>query len=441
MLADLATVDSDQILPERADVVIIGGGIIGASLALYLAERKVSVVLCEKGRIAGEQSSRNWGWCRQMGRDPREIPLIIESLSLWRQMNERLGEETGFRTTGIVYLAENDAQMANHEKWMEHARAHQLDSRMIDGAGVADLLPQSATRWRGALYTPSDGKAEPFIATPAIARGAQRLGAKIFTNCAVRGVERQGGRISGVVTEKGRINCSQVVLAGGAWSSLFCNSMDLRLPQLKILSSVFRTAPLDGPEPSSWAPNFAYRKRADGGYTVAEGATTNAEFVPDSFRFFADFLPMLKQEWKSVRPNFSGRFMDEWRTPKSWSLDQPSPFEKIRIFDPKPKSSVLKAAMSNLQKAFPIFEQAKILDSWAGYIDVTPDVVPVISGVDSVPGFFIATGFSGHGFGIGPGAGRLMADLVTGATPVVDPTPFRFSRYSDGSPITVMGSA
>src|SRR6267142_4763820 len=97
-------VRSDEILPARADVVIVGGGIIGTSTALFLAQRGVATVLCEKGHIAGEQSSRNWGWCRKMARDPREIPLIIESLKLWQGMNQTVGAETGFRQSGIAYL-------------------------------------------------------------------------------------------------------------------------------------------------------------------------------------------------------------------------------------------------------------------------------------------------------------------------------------------------
>src|SRR5947199_8302344 len=98
-------VETDESLPASADVVIIGGGIIGASTALFLAQRGISTVLCEKGHIAGEQSSHNWGWCRKMVRDPREIPLIIESLRLWQGMNEMVAAETGFRTCGIRYLA------------------------------------------------------------------------------------------------------------------------------------------------------------------------------------------------------------------------------------------------------------------------------------------------------------------------------------------------
>ena len=100
---------SDEALPSKADVVVIGGGIIGVTTALFLAERGIRTVLCEKGIVAGEQSSRNWGWCRTMGRDPRELPLAIESLRLWRSMNERIGAETGFRQIGTLYL-ESDTE-------------------------------------------------------------------------------------------------------------------------------------------------------------------------------------------------------------------------------------------------------------------------------------------------------------------------------------------
>ncbi len=111
---------------------------------------------------------------------------------------------------------------------------------MVSSKEINDLLPGSNKHWAGGLYTPTDGRAEPTIAAPAIARAAQRLGAKIFTNTAVRGVETSGGRISAVVTENGSVQCSTVILAGGAWSSTFCRSLDLRLPLLMTIGSVFR---------------------------------------------------------------------------------------------------------------------------------------------------------------------------------------------------------
>ena len=427
-------VQSDEAVPPRTGVVVVGGGIIGTSTALFLARKGVSVVLCEKGHIAGEQSSRNWGWVRKQGRDPRELPLIIESLRLWTGMNELVGAETGFRTTGILYLCENEKEYAEREAWLDHARPYQLDSRMLDGDEVDRLLPGSAIRFKGALYTASDGRAEPQKAAPAIAEGARQHGATILTNCAVRGIETAGGKVAAVVTEKGRIACDTVVLAGGAWSRLFCGSLGLNLPQLKVRSSVMRTAPLEGaPETAAVGNSFAFRKRLDGGYTIANGLTTNAEIVPDSFRLFFDFLPALRLEWEYLRFRLGERFIEEWRTPRRWALDRESPFERVRVLDPDPVGRDNDAAQKRIAEVFPVFAQAQIAQRWAGLIDVTPDAVPVISPVEKLPGFFVATGFSGHGFGIGPAAGRLMADLVTGDTPVVDPAPFRFSRFKDGS--------
>ena len=221
------SVPSDEALPTRVDVVIVGGGIIGTSTALFLARKGVSVALCEKGHIAHEQSSRNWGWCRKMARDPRELPLAIESLRIWEGMNEMVEAETGFRTSGIMYLAETQADLARFEDWLDHARPYQLDSRIIGSAEIARRLPGIAKEYAGALFTATDGKAEPQMAGPAIARAARRLGATILTGCAVRGIETAAGRVVGVVTERGRIACGSVVLAGGAWSRLFCGNLGI----------------------------------------------------------------------------------------------------------------------------------------------------------------------------------------------------------------------
>ena len=427
-------VQSDTTLPARTDVVVIGGGIAGVSTALHLAAKGVAVVLCEKGEIAAEQSSRNWGWVRKMGRDTRELPLIIESLRQWEQLNTTVGAETGFRSTGIMFLCENDAQIAEREAWLEHARQYQLDTRLIGADEIATLLPGATRRWKAALYTASDGRGEPQMAAPAIALAARARGAQLFTQCAVRGIETKGGRVANVVTEKGRIDCGSVVLAGGAWSRLFCGNLELNLPQLKVRSSVLRTAPVEGgPETAAVGAGFGYRKRLDGGYNLGYSLNTHAEIVPDSFRLFFDFMPAYRIERKALTLRLSERFIEEWRTPRRWSLSEVSPFEKTRVLDPTPIESDLVTARKSLVETFPVFANVKVAQGWAGYIDVTPDAVPVISPVDSVPGFFIATGFSGHGFGIGPGAGRLMAELVTGDAPCVDPTPFRFSRFSDGS--------
>lgn len=433
-------VTSDSALPKRTDVVVIGGGIIGASTALELAERGVDVVLCEKGEIGAEQSSRNWGWCRQMGRDPREIPLAVEALRLWRGMNERVGAETGFRQSGIAYLCETEDEVAQRTHWLEtHARPYQLDSRLISADEVRELLPGATVNWRGALYTPSDGRAEPQKAAPAIAAAARNHGAKVFTGCAVRGIETAAGRVGGVVTEKGAIACGAVVLAGGAWSRRFCGNLGLHLPQLTVVNSVQRTSRADGgPEVSASGAKFSFRKRLDGGYTVAHRHLSMVDIVPDSFRLFFVFLPAFRLDRKGLRLRLGRRFIDETRLARRWSLDAVSPFEQVRILDPEPVGPILDEAIASFKQTFPAVAGIEAVERWAGCVDATPDAVPVISPVDALPGFFLATGFSGHGFGIGPGAGRLAADLVTGKAPVVDPAPFRYSRFIDGTRLEPM---
>jgi len=421
----------DAVPPKQADVVVIGGGIVGASAALALAKKGVSVVLCEKGRIGGEQSSRNWGWCRTMGRDPAEIPLSIESLRLWGEMNREVGAETGFRRSGIVYLCETPAQIAQYEAWLAHARPFQMNARLLTPQETDEALPGSTRRWAGALITPTDGRAEPELATRAIAEAARRAGAAVLTSCAVRGLETSAGAVSAAITEKGRIACQSIILAGGAWSRLFCGNIGIDFPQLKVLGSVMRTEPLDGlPDYAVGASHFAFRKRLDGGYTIAQRGANVTPIVPDSFRLFFDFLPAFAKQWRDLRLRIGRRFIEEWKIPRNWPLDQPTPFETVRVLDPAPVESILAEGQANLVRSFPAFEDMKIAARWAGLIDVTPDAVPVISPISSLPGFFLASGFSGHGFGIGPASGRLVADLVTGDRPIVDPAPFRIERLA-----------
>ncbi len=428
-------VDSDTSLPTRVDVAVVGGGIIGTCTAMELAERGLKVALFEKGRIAGEQSGRNWGWCRQMGRDSREMPLIAESLRLWRGMDKRVGAATGFTTCGITYLEATEQGLERRDNWAEKcARPMQIESRILSKHKLDSIVPGASKRFAGGLYTPSDGRAEPTMAAPAIARHIRAMGGQVFTGWAVRGVEMEAGRVSGIVTERGAVKCPAVVYAGGAWSRRFLGNLGLDLPQLITLSSVQATEPLDAPYDASFAGGkYAVRKRADGGYTIAHNAVTVADIIPASFKYLKAFIPALKSEWPNLRLRFGTRFLNEAVMASRWKLDEVSPFEKTRVLDPEPVQWVLDECLAELQQDHPAFRGVKIARKWAGLIDVTPDAVPVISPIGQVPGLFLATGFSGHGFGIGPGAGKLMADLVTGRTPVVDPAPFTYKRMIDGT--------
>ena len=417
-------------LPERADVVIIGGGIIGCSAAYYLAKQGISVALCEKGQIAGEQSSRNWGYVRQQGRDEAEMPTIMESLRLWRGLSEDIGYDVGYRQTGVVYLADTEKDLAAYEQWLPIAQQYQLDTRLLSAKEVADRYPDSPGRWAGGLETPSDGRAEPAVAAPAIADAAARAGAHIMTRCAVRGIDISGGKTTGVVTEQGIIKTQAVVCAGGAWSSMFCRSLGIDFPQLKFRSSAFRTNPAPAlTEGAIWTSKVALRRRNDGGYTVANGRYGEHELVPDSLRLGAKFLGLYRAEREKLRFLFTRRFADEWLTPKRWDLGKPSPFEQNRMLDPSPNTDMLRETFADLKSLFPALKETQMVESWAGLIDITPDMVPVIDSIPSLPGFYLASGFSGHGFGIGPGAGKVIAELVTNVAPTIDRSGFSLSRF------------
>lgn len=434
-MPSIAQVSSSPSLPGHAAAVVIGAGIAGISTALELQARGLDVVVVEKGEVAGEQSSRNWGWCRQMGRDPREIPLIKISLDLWRGMNARIGAETGFRQCGIVYLSETEAVQAERVEWVEkHARPAGLSTRALNGAEAAELVPGGAGQFKGGIFTPDDGRAEPFIAVPAMAKFFQSKGGILVANCAARGVEMSAGRVSAVATEKGTVATDTVVLAGGYWSSRFLANLGVRFPQLGVVTPVLRTSPFDaGHERTFAASKYAVRKRLDGGFTVAHGSLTLADLTPNHIRYAVDFLPMLKLEHRSLKIHLGRRFLDELQLKRRWRLDETTPFEAVRVLDPSPANAIPDEAWASLRKAFPVFAKAREVERWAGMIDGTPDAVPVVDAIKSVPGLYMLSGLSGHGFGLGPGAGRLMAEIVTGENTCVDPAPFRFARFSDGT--------
>ncbi|WP_242126661.1 FAD-dependent oxidoreductase [Sphingobium sp. Sx8-8] len=426
-------VPSDEVLPRGCETVIVGGGVIGVTAALFLAERGHDVVLVEKGCIAGEQSSRNWGWCRQGRRDPREFDLIRESLHLWRGMNARVGGDTGFATCGTFFAARDDSTAERYRWWVKEAAQAGIHAEMAGAATIRALLPGDTAPPPAALHCASDGRAEPQRAVPLMAMAARKRGARIFTGCAARGIETGGGRVLTVVTERGAIACNNVVVAGGAWTRLLLRDLGIDIPQLQVRATVARTQALaGGPECCFWDNVIGLRKRADGGYTLANGLANVAPVTPDSFRFFREYWPLLAMEWRHLRLRPDPRLLTGW-TRGPVPLDRPSPYEACRVLDPKPDLRFVRASLAELRRRFPALAKARLEQVWAGMIDAMPDTVPVISPVPGLSGLIVATGFSGHGFGIGPGAGWLVADLLCGARPLVDPAPFRIGRYTDGS--------
>ncbi len=422
--------------PEKADVVIIGGGIVGVSAAWFLAKQGVDVVLCEKGHIAGEQSGRNWGWVRCQGRDSREIPMMLESMRIWDTLEVETGEDVGFTRSGCLYMTDSEKVLGKYTQWLSIAREYGLDTQVIEGKELDKHVSGASSRWLGAMYTPSDAMAEPHKATPAIGRAAESSGATLLQSCAVRGIEMEGGHLSAVVTELGLIRTSTALCAAGTWSSMFCRSLGIALPQLQVRGTVTRTEPADViVNGYAWDKKIGVRRRQDGGYTIGHGSVLDHFITPSTFRFSFKFLPALFKELSTLRISIGRPFIDELMTPTQWALDEESPFEKNRVLSPQPNAGVLKEIRKNLDEVFPQLRETRIVEAWAGMVETTPDVVPVMCESDNIPGFYIATGLSGHGFGTGPAAGKAMAAIMTGNDPGIDMSPFRLNRFFDGSPM------
>ncbi|WP_243700952.1 NAD(P)/FAD-dependent oxidoreductase [Paralcaligenes ureilyticus] len=428
------SVDSNGSLPKKVDVTVVGAGIIGVATAYELVRKGLSVLLVEKGYVAGEQSSRNWGWCRKQNRDEREIPLIKFSMERWAALTDELGEDSSFRPTGITYLSDKPSDITVWSDWVSRARSFGVDSRMLSAQEARAASCGAAGIWLGGVISPTDGRAEPSIAVPLLAKAACKLGVELVQGCAVRGFELAAGRVHAVVTERGVVKTQTVVCAAGAWSSMFCRRHHIALPQAVVYGTALCTGP--APEIVNGAlslPGVAIRRRLDGGYTLGLGGRGTVRISPQGLRYGFNFLPTLRERRAGLKFRIDRSFLKGPEAFRRWNFDERSPFEEIRTLHPDPDPRLVSEAMAAFVRAFPALKGIGVARSWGGCIDSTPDTVPVISYVEEVPGLFISTGYSGHGFGIGLGAGRLAADLINNDHPVVDPSPFRYGRLVDGT--------
>jgi len=435
MPAPLTLVETDAGLPRSADTVVIGAGIVGVFTAYYLARRGLKVVLIEKGRVGAEQSSRNWGWCRQQNRDARELPMATKSLDLWDRFAAESGEDTGFRRCGLLYLSDSEEELADWARWRDFARTVGVTTHMLDSAEASARGKATGRTWKGGVFSPTDGTADPANAAPAVARAIVKLGGAVIQNCAARGIEMEGGRLSAVVTEHGTIKTKVAILSGGAWASSFCRQLGIRFPQASIRSSILSVGPGDGELPDALhTARVSVTRRGGGGHTLAISGRGRVDLTPQNIRFAGQFLPMFMRRWRSLSPGGLEGFRSGHETLARWRLDRPTPMEQMRILDPAVDDGTIRLVHQRAIELLPAIGTRRITARWAGYIDSTPDGVPAIGEVANVPGFILAAGFSGHGFGIGPGAGHLIADIVTAAAePIVDPVPYHPKRFESSS--------
>lgn len=424
-------------LPEAVDVVIIGAGVIGVMSAYFLAQKGQSVLLLEKGRVAGEQSSRNWGWIRQQMRDHAELPIMVEANRIWQQLARDMGEDSlGLRRCGVSYYSNSEKAHARYQEFIPLAKSHGVESKLLTQNEISQMTPGLQTRFETVLHTPSDMSAEPWRAVPAFAELAQEAGVLIRENCAARLIEHSNGAITGVITEAGSVRANAVLVAAGAWSGRLLARLGVPIPQLSVQSNVCASAPMDHVvDASSDFGDVAARRRPDGGYTITPSDHHRVYIGPDAFRHFSKYIPQLMMNpfGRNYRLMAPRDFPDAWGNRGAWQGDEISPFERMRILNPAPMMGPLRAATKAFARHFPGAGRPEIRAAWAGMIDAMPDVVPIVDRAPHYGGLYICTGMCGHGFGIGPAFGRIMADMITGGAIGHDLARFRLGRFTDGS--------
>lgn len=419
-------------LPAEADVVVIGGGIAGASIAWEIAKRKGNVVLLEKGQIGFEQSSRAWGFVRQQGRDPSEVPLMMAGNKIWQELQAELGEDIEWVQAGNLKIAYDEERIEELRNWLPVAREFNLDTSLLSATEIRNLIPGIQGPIVGGMFTPSDGHAEPTKVAPAIGRAAAREGATVVTYCAAERVEVSGGHVSAVVTEKGTIHTPVVVCAAGGWSKKLGRTVGLSLPQIQVRNTVAETtAAPPVTEIGVWAPDVAFRQRPNGAFYIARGGRSDYDITTESFRGTRMFAANYVKNRGMFNLRIGGELVRDVVRSLPGSPAREHPFAHTVHVEPEPNLQTAWRSLEGLKTMFPTLDDIGMKRVFAGLIDSTPDAVPVMGEVERPRGFFFATGFSGHGFALGPIVGRVMAELILDGSTQFDLRPMRFSRFTE----------
>jgi sarcosine oxidase subunit beta len=365
-----------------ADVAIIGGGIVGCAAAYYLAQRDVAVVLLERSVIGGEASGRNAGGVRAQCRDRRERSLAMASIEIWEGLEAELGFDVEYVQGGNLRLATHEQRLESLREEGEEELADGLYVEIWEQADLRQRAPYLSDIFVGAKYCPTDGVANPLLVPRALGWAARRLGAQILEHAEATGIGVAGTQITSVLARDSggsfTVETPWVIHAAGPWSPELAQTLDIKLPVRPVRVDMAVTQP---------AP-----------------------------RLFTEFISS-HDVGAYARPARSGHIHIGLLGQRQTTFDKQVP----------------PAALQHLDRAvemIPALAQLNILRTWAGTLAMTPDSLPIIGPVDSLDGLLLATGFSGHGFCLGPIVGKLMSEYIVEGETSLPIEEFRQSRFS-----------
>lgn len=373
-------------LPESASVIVVGGGVMGVSTAFHLAEAGVSdVLLLERGALGSGSTVKAAGGVRAQFFDELNVRLAARSLELLGRFEERPGQQIDLRRVGYLWLLDDPGHVAAFEQAVALQNRLGVPSRLIDVEQALRLSPYvHADGLLAAAYSPDDGHCTPESVVLGYASAARRLGARLVTGCAVTGVRVVGGEVQAVVTERGEVRAGTVVCTAGAWSAAVGEMVGVELPVVPLRRQVLVTAPVSD--------------------------------MPASLPFTIDFSTSLyfHREGRGLLVGMS-------------DPDEQPGFRLGRSDDWLPRLA------EAVERRAPGLLDTGLAGGWAGLYEVTPDANALVGEAIDVSRFLYATGFSGHGFLMGPAIGEVMRDLVLGLDPFVDVSPLDARRFTAGT--------
>jgi len=358
---------------QRADVIIVGGGIMGAASAFFLRKRGMSVILLERGLVGQQASGVNFGNTRRMGRPVDQLPLSNRARETWLKFNELFGEDVELLLNGHLRVGFTPAHEERMVKYTEDAKDFGLDMQMLSAKALHERFPYLGPELTAGCYAPHDGHANPRLAAPAIGRAAARAGAQVLENTDIVGVEKDGDEFR-VTAADGRVFRAPVALiTAGAWGNRISSSFGEPVPMIAKAPQMCVTEPVPyaiGPTVGAIADVFEqvvfFRQVARGNIVIGGGGHELADL------------------------------------------------ENRRAYV-NPSRTLYK--LKNAPRVVPAFNHLSIIRVWSGIEGYMADSHPVMGASASVPGLYYAFGFSGEGFQLGPGVGDVMAELIhTGST-------------------------
>lgn len=373
---------------RSTDVAIVGGGLIGAWTAFFLARRGQRVTMIEKGVVGAQSSGVNFGNLRLQGRFPGQYPLSLRSQALWEDFDALIGEDCEFEQTGHLYLAYDEEEHARLEGYAKVSESYGLAIERVGPAELRRRWPWLGERAVAATFSARDATANPRLATPAVARAAARLGVDIRENTRVAAVDRSGDGFTLTLADGATLSCGTLVNSAGAWALEIAERFGETAPVFPAGPPQFVTEPfpyLIGPSVQAIDGSVIFRQIPRGNIILAGYPRTAAD----------------------AQANRA----------------------------PVPPLKTL-AAMKALARVAPMLAQCHVIRVWSGIEAYLPDMIPVIGPSETTPGLFHAFGFCGHGFQIGPGVGLCLSEMILdGATPT-PLEPFAIGRFRSATTVS-----